>query len=71
MSVEYINIGSTNNLSEIYVKVSAGGWYCGLFLGRVVGQCLLHVSNQQQQHHDANNKPKKLMQCNAERPNQR
>ncbi len=27
MGVEYINIGSTNNLSEICVKVSAGGWY--------------------------------------------
>ncbi len=43
MGVEYINIGSTNNLSEICVKVSAGcWWYCGVFLGRVVGQCL-HV----------------------------
>ncbi len=75
MGVKYIRIVSTNDLSEILCEskcgwlVVGGWWYCGLFLGRVVGHCL-HVSKQQQH---ANNKPTKLMHAmrDRERPNQR
>ncbi len=53
------------------VKVSAGGWYYGLFLGRVVVAHCLQVSNQQQQQQQQHAKPPKLMHAMLERPNQR
>jgi hypothetical protein len=75
MGVEYINIGSPNNLSEILCesKVRVGGWYCGFIFGEScwsLSSCFQPTTNKQQ-HHDASNKPKKLMHAMPERPNQR
>jgi hypothetical protein len=62
MGVEYINIGSTNNLSEILCESKCGWlvlWF--IFGERVVVAHCLQVSNQQQQQqqqqHHAINKP--------------